>query len=378
MKIGIDARLWNQTGVGRYIRNLVVNLQIIDKKNTYVLFVRSEDYVIISSQISHPDWLIISVNIHWHSIQEQIFFLRILYQEKLDLMHFPYFSYPFFYKKKFVITIHDLIIHHFATGEASTLPDWMYKIKLFGYRILLSQAAKKAQKIITVSRATKQEIIDHLHADQSNIDVTYEGVDENLQGLKNEKISESFNRNILYFLYVGNAYPHKNLKTLVSAFYQFHKKKPEVSLILVGKEDFFYKRLRQKVRDLGLENAILFYNNVSDQELRHLYHHALALVIPSYMEGFGLPAVEAMANRCFVVASDIPSLKEICEDAAIYFPPHSVSDLAEILFELYTHKRKFAHKKEVGLRRSSMFSWKKMAEKTLHIYESCAGLRSSE
>src|SRR3989344_7264399 len=117
MKIGIDVRLWNETGVGRYTRNLIKELQKLDQKNEYVLFVLEKDVSSIRYFVSNKNWKITIANIRWHSVDEQIKFSQILSNEKLDLVHFPYFSVPVFYSGKFVVTIHDLIINHFSTGE---------------------------------------------------------------------------------------------------------------------------------------------------------------------------------------------------------------------------------------------------------------------
>lgn len=131
MRIGIDARLWNETGVGRYIRNLVYNLLEIDSRNEYVLFTNKQTIEEIKehkSKIKFEDkkLKLVETNIRWHSVSEQIKFPKILEKEKLDLMHFPYFSVPILYNRPFVITIHDLIINHFSTGKASTLPTPLY------------------------------------------------------------------------------------------------------------------------------------------------------------------------------------------------------------------------------------------------------------
>src|ERR1035437_5626990 len=112
MRIGIDARLWEQTGVGRYIRNIIANLQKIDKKNHYVLFIRSQDLESVSAQVKNKNWEIVETNIKWHSLSEQVQFPLVLNKAKLDLVHFPYFSVPILYKKPYVVTIHDLIIDH--------------------------------------------------------------------------------------------------------------------------------------------------------------------------------------------------------------------------------------------------------------------------
>src|SRR3990170_6776804 len=193
MRIGIDCRLWNESGVGRYTRNLVEQLLIIDRKNSYVFFVLPKDKEDLKSQISNlksqkkleiRNWKLEIADIRWHTVEEQLRFPAILNKENLDLVHFPYFSVPIFYDKPLVVTIHDLILHHFPTGEASTLPSPFYWLKLIGYKFVISNAAKKAKKIITVSNATKKEIIDHLKVDPSKVEVTYEGVKRQIRNPK--------------------------------------------------------------------------------------------------------------------------------------------------------------------------------------------------
>ena len=194
MKIGIDCRLWNETGVGRYIRNLVAQLHILDRVNNYTLFVLTKDYASVVSQMANArplanssagevgrgKWRIVRVDIRWHTLGEQVKLPQILNKENLDLVHFPYFSVPIFYNRPFVVTIHDLIINHFPTGKASTLSFPIYNLKLLGYKFVIAQAAKKAKEIITVSSATKKEIVDHLGVDGEKVVVTYEGVDDKI------------------------------------------------------------------------------------------------------------------------------------------------------------------------------------------------------
>lgn len=369
MKIGIDARLITQTGVGRYIKNLIDNLSEIDKKNEYVLFVRSDDFDYVKSSIVNSKWSIVKADIRWHSIEEQIGFAKILNKANLDLVHFPYFSVPIFYNKPFVVTIHDLILHHFPTGEASTLPSPIYWSKILAYKFVISKAAKKAKKIIAVSNSTKDEIVDHLKVSEDKIEVVYEGVE---QAFREKRIASSLditkryglNAN-RYFLYVGNVYPHKNADTLIKAFEKINKS--DIGLVFVGKEDYLYKRLKQKV--ISNKN-IEFLDYVSDEELAWLYQNAVATVCPAFMEGFGLPALEAMANKCLVIASDIASLREVCKDNAIYFDPKNPDELTEKMKEVLKNKEKYKEMIEKGLTRSQEFSWRKMSEQTLKIYES--------
>lgn len=154
-----------------------------------------------------------------------------------------------------------------------------------------------------------------------------------------------------YFLYVGNAYPHKNLEVLVQA-----AKQADVRVVYVGKNDYFYKRLGIVPR------------TVSDAELTKLYKGATALVFPSLMEGFGLPAVEALRVGCPVIVSNIPIFHELLGDYAVYFNPHDPDDLAS---KLTSTIKKHAH---VTL----PYSWSVMAKETLSIYEDCDRLRQGK
>jgi len=377
MRIGIDARLWNETGVGRYIRNLVENLLEIDSKNEYVLFVDSKSVRELKTQNSKfkntPQNLkVIETDIKWHTLEEQLQFPSILEKENLDLMHFPYFSVPIFYKRPFVITIHDLIIDHYPTGKASTLPSAVYYFKLLSYKFIIKQAALRAQKVIAVSQATKDEIVQHLGVSDDKIIVTYEGVETSQRSNPKKEIATviSWLRNDKYFLYVGNAYPHKNLERLVEAFGLNAQEFPDVKLVLVGKQDYFYQKLQEKVTNLHSEKQIIFAGFVPEDILQEFYKHALATILPSLMEGFGLTGLEAMKNDCLVLASDIPSLKEIYQDAAIYFDPFAVESIHATIRKVLKDKQSFAEEIKKGEKRVAEFSWRKMAEQTVKLYES--------
>ena len=374
MRIGIDVRLQNESGVGRYIRNLVKWLKKIDKKNEYTLF---------------------SPNLRWHSLKEQILLPGVLEKENFDLVHFPYFSVPFFYKKPFIVTIHDLTINHFSTGKASTLPFPIYLLKHAGYRFILGQTIKRAKKIIVPSKTTKKEILDHFKADPEKIAVIYEGVDKKFKVQSSKFKVQTQKLKLLrpkqYFLYVGNAYPHKNLEKLLRAFLRlkvqprtrtssvqgrgsrFKAKTKNLKLVLVGKSDYFYRRLRTTVSKMEIRNEVVFYGQADDKELSWLYQNAIALILPSLMEGFGLTALEAMACGCLVLASDIPALREVCGEAAIYFDPYNVQEMEGKMEDVLTHDDKEQYQRRIreGKERAKMFSWKKMAEETLKVYENC-------
>lgn len=361
MRIGIDARLWNQSGVGRYIRNLVDNLQDIDKINQYILFVRSEDKVRLKSQ----NFKIVIADIPWHGFDEQLKFPKILNKYNLDIVHFPYYSVPIFYNKPFVVTIHDLIPLHFQTGKASALFFPFYKIKFLGFKFVVSKAAKKAEKIIVPSNATKEDIEDRLNIAQSKIKIIYEGVDSKLVSKK--QIDSFMIKN--YFLYVGNAYPHKNLNVLINAFKNIDKK--DLKLILIGTDDFFYKELKKTIKD----KRVIFLSNLNDAQIADYYKNSICYITPSLMEGFGLTGLEAMGNKSLVLASDIKTHREIYGDCAIYFDPKNSNDLRNNMEKILISGVDLKNKINEGFKRSQEFSWKKTAQETLKIYESSISLR---
>lgn len=343
MRIGIDVRLQNESGVGRYIRNLTQELKKIDKDNEYTF-------------INPP--------VRWHSVKEQLIMPFTLYGKRLDLVHFPYFNVPLFYFGKFIVTIHDLTISYFETGRASTLNPLLYKIKRLGYKLVLWNAIHRAQRIIVPTNAVKKEILQKYKVSPVKIAVIYEGVEikSKIQSTKSKKLTSIKPKQ--YFLYVGNAYPHKNLNALISVVAQLQN----IRLVLVGKEDYFYKLLKKKVKKMKLDKKVVFTGFVSDTELAWLYQNAIALIQPSLMEGFGLPALEAMQAGCLVLCSNIPALQEVCRDAAVYFNPNSIEDIVDSMQETVKNPRKYQEKIKLGKKRAGEFSWKKTAVETLNIY----------
>ncbi|MGE5041275.1 MAG: glycosyltransferase family 4 protein [Candidatus Levyibacteriota bacterium] len=365
-KIGIDARLWLQTGIGRYIRNLVIGLGNLDKENSYVLFVRPEDQQEITGVIAGMKYgnhfSLIPCNISWHSLREQIEFPKLLNRYSFDLVHFPYFSVPVFYKKPYVVTVHDLIMNHFPSGKATTLPLPLYKLKKMGYSFVMKKTIQNAEKIIAPSHATKEEIMDHYKVTEDKIVVTPEGVDENISSLAPVIFTKE-----PYFLYVGNTYPHKNVERLVEAFTIFLRTHPNHRLIIAGKKDHFTRQLEKKIIDAPVE----FAGFVTDETLARLYKHALATFVPSLMEGFGLTALEAMQMESLVAASKIPAMEEVCIQNALYFDPKDTLSMVKVMEDVIgmsegEKKKRIAEAKK----HVEKFSWEKMARKTLDVYNS--------
>lgn len=369
MNIGIDARLIEETGVGRYIRNLIAELGRIDTENTYVVFLSKKAFS--SFILPNTRWKKVLADVHWHTFSEQIVMPRLFTAELLDLVHIPYHNPPIWYRGNMVITIHDLTILHFSTGKATTLPLPLYQLKRLGYWIELLVGLRKAKKIIAVSETTKQEIIDHFHIPADRIAVTYEGVDGRLLSATRDSTPLIQHP---YALYVGNAYPHKNLEVLIAAFEDYVRSDPkniQSRLVLVGEEDYFYHRLKATVLGKNMHDSVIFFGVADDSELANLYTHARVFVFPSLMEGFGLPSLEALSLGCPVLASDIGIFHEILGDQAHYFDPNNKEALTQSLGPYLKERMK---KIPPPSKKSMNFSWPHMAKETLAVYESSTRL----
>lgn len=367
MRIGIDGRLWNETGVGRYIRALVTELSALDTKHEYILFLRKDTYSVFKTL--NPNWKTVLADIHWHSLAEQTEMPRIYKSADLDVLHIPYFSVPLMAPKPFVVTIHDLTVTHHATGQATTKPLPIYLAKRLAYQLVINQAVKNACRIITVSKTVKKQLEQEFHLDADRVSVTYESG-------KLESTSEKIKVQPPkpYILYVGNAHPHKNLKNLVLAFSQLLKTHPTLHLVLAGKKDFFYQRLEQLIDLEQLHKSVHLLGEVKNGELVSLYEQAEAFVFPSSSEGFGIPGLEAMSVGCPVVCSDLPVFKEIYKDGAVYFDHKNPAQIANAILGVVSNKTLRRKLMIQGKQIADSYSWKKMAQETLAIYENCTRL----
>lgn len=361
--IGIDARLWYESGVGRYIRNLVYGFEKSDLPHSFTVFLNPKAFSLVNFE--NPNFKKVLSDVSWHTIDEQWRFKKELDKHNFDLVHFPYFSYPVFYKRPFIITIHDLIIDHYPTGMASSLPLPFYYLKYYAYKKIIKSAVKKAEKIIVPSIATKDELIAHYKANKDRVEVIYEGFDSLISenAVKEKLVSKN------YILYVGNAYPHKNLKKLLEAFKGI-RKEIDIDLVCIGRNDFFYDRYEKKIYD-----GVYFLHSIDDSTLFAYYTNALCLAVPSLMEGFGLPLLEAMSLSCPVVSSNTKALREIGGNACLYFDPAKVSEIENALKKIIIDRDLREGLIKKGLIQSKKFSWEKCINETLKLYESCDSIR---
>ncbi len=371
-RIGIDARLWTKTGVGRYIRNLIRCLALQEGSNNhqFFIFALSEDIPFIKNLPAN--FKIVPADYYWHSVGEQFGFNALLNRYDLNLMHFTYSPAPYLYNKPYVITVHDLIMIKMKTGRASTLPYPLYFAKSAMYKKLLTRSVEHADRIFVPTRTVKEELISAFATESDKIAVTYEGFDTSIRSISHT-LPKGLTSN-KYFLYVGNAYPHKNIETIIDGFEKFQKENGDYHLVLVGREDYFYKRLLNK-GDLLRNKGVRYFSEVDDIALSSLFSQAAAYITASKSEGFGLPVLESLSHLTPVIVSDIPVFHEVASFGSVFF---SESDSVELAKKMdYVVKHSDTIRKEIKDNQKYLienFSWDTLAQQTLTVYESCTRL----
>jgi glycosyltransferase involved in cell wall biosynthesis len=358
-------------GIGRYTAELIRGLENLDQQNQYIIFVGKE-----ADQLYQPgakNFQKVLAPFPWYGLAEQKMYPGLIKKFAPDLMHFPHFNGPYFYRGPYVMTVHDLILLKYPSTRATTLGPLKFRLKYLGFKFNTTHALKKAQKIIAVSENTKKDIIKYFKVKLEKIVVTYEAATKlpAQDGVVDDRILKNkYNITKDFLLYVGNAYPHKNLEGLILAFNQL-KKECDRQLVLVGRKNYFYERLEQETRAKSLDKDVIFFGLADDTVLNLLYQKASLYVFPSFYEGFGLPPLEAMQYGLPVVSSNTSCLPEILGEAVLYFNPHNIDEMAAVIKKALLDQELRQKLVQQGYERIKQFSWQKMARETLAIYNSC-------
>lgn len=369
MKIVIDARMYNESGVGRYIRNLLVNLQKLDKKNEYFILHLEKDFINLKYQNNFKKVL---ANFHWYGVSEQVKLPRLLDKLKPDLVHFPHFNVPIFYRGKFIVTIHDLIHQHYSMQRATTHGPFIYKFKKWGYKKIFYHAIKKSQKILVPSNFVREQLTGESNVNNDKIIETSEAVDDKIFSIgkimkkdKMDRIVKKFNIKPPFIFYIGNAHPHKNVEGLIRAFLEIRKNYQYLQLVLSGNDHYFW----QKIKKENKHKDIVYTGFISDEELVALYKSAQVFVLPSFEEGFGIPLLEAMACSASIVSSNAGALPEVGGEAVLYFDPKNQDDMSDKIMQVLNNEKLRKELVEKGRKRVKEFSWERLAKQTLEVYQ---------
>lgn len=298
---------------------------------------------------------------------EQTLFPLALRQQKADLVHGLVNVLPLSTTLPAIVTVHDLSFLRF--------PDKFLRAKRWYLRQLCRASVHKARHVIAVSRQTAADLQQFWGIDEHKISVIYNGVGEEFTPAPAEAI-EVFRRQRglpeRFFLYLGTLEPRKNLPLLIRAFAEWRAETTaanrEIKLVIAGAKGWFYEQIFALVKQLQVEEVILFPGFVPAAELPDWYRAAELFIYPSLFEGFGLPVLEAMACGAPVICSDTGSLLEVVGHSALTFPAQDEAALAVRLHQIMTDAPLRQELRRMGLARAQQFSWQRTAEATFDLY----------
>ncbi len=358
--IVIDARS-RPSSTGRYVDRLLQHLQTLDTENTYTVLLRPKDEW--QSTAKNFSTAVCPYKQFSFNPLDQIKFARFLKDLRPDLVHFAMTPQePLLYFGSRITTTHDLTMLRYT--RAGKLPIVLHWVRMAGYRMLFWSAHRKAKHVIVPTKFVADDLRARYGFTADKTVVTYESSEPPLD-VEAEPVSSATKP---FIMHVGSPFPHKNLEHLIEAFEIVLQHKPELQLVLAGKREYYFEQLEDWARERQSYKNILFTGFVSDAELKWLYQSAECYALPSLSEGFGLPGLEAMAHGCPVVSSDATCLPEVYGDAAHYFDPTNVQDMARAIEDVINSESLQKHLRSAGKKQLQKYSWSKMAKETLKIY----------
>src|SRR6187551_1444418 len=371
MRVAIDARKLHDFGIGTYIRNLLRHLARIDHDTEYVLLCGEADLG-VAAQLG-PNFRTVLEPSPNYSIREQIHVPWVLLRERPDVFHAPHYVLPPAVRCRSVVTIHDTI--HL------TFPQYLPHRLAYAYaRASMWAAAHRSDRILTVSEASKRDILHFFNVPPEKVVVVYNAIDERFSREPDpddvERVRERFQLHQRFVLYVGNIKPHKNLERLIEAFHALRQRGlDDLKLLIIGDQISKYPGLRRAVHLHKLHKHVRFLGYLPDETLAILYRLAAVFVFPSLYEGFGLPPLEAMASGTPVVTSNVSSLPEVTGDAAVLVDPYDVGAIEAGIHRVLTDPVLAADMRRKGLLRARQFSWEQSVTKTWELYQEIGGAR---
>lgn len=361
--IVIDARLYGpkHTGLGRYTKNLLLALKNLPdfKKYKFTLLVYPELLGEISRELK-DSYQYVPTPLRHYSLAEQIFLPTLISKLKPNLVHFTHLDKPIFYFAPSIVTVHDLIRHFSRGSDTTTKSPLLYWPKYWAY-LLMTRIIFSTSHLIVPSHFWRDYIIKKYQFPSQKIITTYEAVDPNFLKLKHQSTKAPKN----YLIYTGNLYPHKNIEVILKAL----KKLPKLKLKIICARSVFTEKIEKQISALKLQKQVEFLGYVPDDKFLLLYQQALALVHPSFLEGFSLTGLEAMALNCPVIAANSSCLPEIYQDSVLYFNPKDTDNLVtqiKLLQKSHELRKKLI---SLGHKQVAKYSWSKTAKQTLDFYQ---------
>ncbi|HEY72147.1 MAG TPA: glycosyltransferase family 4 protein [Thermoflexia bacterium] len=363
MVIGIDARIVHYTrgGISNYVSRLLAALAALDADaDFYVLHSRKDHIPPTPGPNFCPVACWTPAHHRWERWALGVEALRL----RLDLLHSPDFIPPAFGYRRSVITVHDLNFVHY--------PQFLTAQSRRYYNRQIEWAVRRADHILADSHATKSDLVSLLDAPPEKITTVHLAADPAFRPLPEAEVRQVVARYNLepgYLLCVGTLEPRKNVPGLLEAYRSLLDAKiTDAPLALVGGKGWLYDDIFERVTELHLTGQVRFLHGAPDADLVGLYNGAALLATPSFYEGFGLPALEAMACGAPVIVADRASLPEVVGEAGLLVDPDDPDDIARALARVLTEQPLRARMRERGLAQAARFTWGKAARETLDVY----------
>jgi len=361
--IALDARKYFDFGIGTCIRNLMKSFSGFSHGHSFLIIVSQQDEEKIPLP-PHSEKFVAKYG--KYSFGEFVFLGRRVRKKGVDLYHSPHYTLPLGLGGSSVVTIHDLIPLRF--------PGYFNAVKKACAWALMKHAVRNAGAIITDSEFSRRDLLEMFRVPEEKVHAIHCGVDSQYARLQDGERIQSIRRmyglESPFVLYVGSLKPHKNIPTLLEAFSLLAKKNVEVNLVFVGESLSSRSSLAGKAEALGLVGRIHDLGFVSGEDLAAIYNCAEMVVLPSLYEGFGLPAIEAMACGTPAIVSNATSLPEVAGRGALVVDPRSAGEWAEAMKSILEDSSLRGDLIARGFENASRYSWKRNARETLRIYSS--------
>ena len=362
--IGIDARLidYRIGGISTYIRRLVAAFdQMTDQPHRLsILRSRKSSTSVTTHFAERKIWT------PPHHRWERLALSAELFRYRLDVLHSTDFIPPLRGARRHVINVYDLTFLHYPQHKDRGSQRY--------YNSQIQRAVKQADHILTISQASKRDIIDLLDVSPHKVTVHLLGVDERFVPLPERIITQwrtALDLPENYVLFVGTFEPRKNIPLLLEAYADLSTDLRErFPLLLVGRPGWLFDTTMQRIEQLQTQGyPILIRSDISDEALPAIYNMASVLVLPSFYEGFGIPPLEAMACGTPTIVSDISSLPEVVGDVGLLIDPNDSTSLTTALERALTDSEWRRSARARGLHRAKSFTWEQVAQTTLSVYQ---------